>query len=123
MAEETPKSGDHQAPKTTSEIFASAKVLAEAGQTGFGKDGSDFDKAKVAAAAEDILDAAKTYGKLNETSGVGQYVDKAEDYLHNYHSSDSAAAPAAAVHGGEKEEKPTTGGDDGGAKKGLGGLF
>ncbi|KAL9225893.1 hypothetical protein vseg_001769 [Gypsophila vaccaria] len=135
MAEQPPKSSEgHHAPKSTSELFADAKLLAEAAQTGFNKDAPGFDKAKVAGAAEDILEATKSYGKLDETSGVGQYVDKAEGYLHKYHSSSDStpAAPTAhadTVEGGEKAEvKGKDGGsDDGGvlnmAKKGLGSFF
>ncbi|MGV7467989.1 hypothetical protein PJI21_28815, partial [Mycobacterium kansasii] len=117
MAEAPPKSSsDQHAPKSSSDLLASAKILAEAAESGYGKDGAPFDKAKVAGAAEDVLEAAKGYGKLNESSGVGQYVDKAEDYLHNLHtSSDSspavpAAAPAASDE--KKADKPA-GGDEG----------
>jgi hypothetical protein len=80
----------HNAPEkkySPSELMASAKVVAEAAQSGFGKgaDGKAVDKGKVASAAGDLLDAVGQYAKLDEQKGLGQYVDKAADYLHHYH--------------------------------------
>ncbi|CAN4124565.1 unnamed protein product [Withania somnifera] len=85
---------------STAELFSSAKVLAEAAQSQLNKDSAPIDNKKVAEAAADVLDAAQKYGKLDETQGIGQYVEKAETYLHKYGSDTPAAAvekpPAAA---------------------------
>ncbi|XP_057543083.1 nodulin-related protein 1-like [Amaranthus tricolor] len=121
MAEESPKD-QHTTPTSTSELMTSAKTVAEAAQLACSQQTDKIDKAKVAGAAEDILGAAKTYGKLEQTTGIGQYVDKAEGYLHQLHGSSDTHPP---------KEKPSGdgeggGGDGGGLKnvaKGLGGFF
>jgi hypothetical protein len=107
---------------STSELVASAKVVAEAAQSGFGK---EVDKDKAAEAAADLLDGVSQYAKLDEQKGLGQYVDKAADYLHKYEGGappaskpdqpkvDDAAAAAAAPAKSE----------DGGSAGGLGGDF
>ncbi|KAL3631212.1 hypothetical protein CASFOL_024196 [Castilleja foliolosa] len=59
----------------------------------------------VAGSTADILGAASDYGKLDETKGVGKYVDQAETYLRNYNTSDSPAAPASGEHKPVVEEK------------------
>nr|ACH63243.1 low-temperature inducible [Rheum australe] len=90
-------SGDHQRPAhhghhepaSNTELMESAKMMAAAVQSAVGGKTSSIDKARVAGAAENLLGAAQRYGKLDETSGIGKYVDKAEDYLHKYHSSGS----------------------------------
>lgn len=99
MASEEPNR--HQ-QYTGGELLSSAKVVAEAAQSTFNHQ-SDVDKAKVADAAGDLLGGARQYGKLDE-KGLGSYVDKAEDYLHQYgggqpekpdqsHGEDPAPAP------------------------------
>ncbi|XP_028762043.1 nodulin-related protein 1 [Neltuma alba] len=88
--------GGHQ-QYSTSELMSSAKVVAEAAQSGFGKESGSVDKAKVAEAAGDLLGAARQYGKLDE-KGVGQYVEKAEDYLEKYGSGGG---------GGHQSDKPS----------------
>ncbi|WJX50911.1 hypothetical protein P8452_37157 [Trifolium repens] len=105
---------------STSELVASAKVVAEAAQSGFGK---EVDKDKAAEAAADLLDGVSQYAKLDEQKGLGQYVDKAADYLHKYEGGappaskpdqpkvDDAAAAAAPAKS-----------EDGGSAGGLGGL-
>ncbi|KAM3304331.1 nodulin-related protein 2 [Capsicum chacoense] len=99
--DDTKKADGSTESGSTTELFASAKVLAEAAQSQFNKDSSSapIDNKKVAEAAADVLDAAQKYGKLDETQGVGQYVEKAETYLHQYGSGGStpASAPAAAA--------------------------
>ncbi|KAL2906685.1 Nodulin-related protein 1 [Bienertia sinuspersici] len=100
MAEEAPKTG-HDAPKSTSDLMASAKTVAEAAQFACTQQTDKIDKVKVAGAAEDVLEATKSYGKLDESSGVGQYITKAEGYLHKVHSSE----PAATTEGADKEKK------------------
>ncbi|XP_021757233.1 uncharacterized protein LOC110722263 [Chenopodium quinoa] len=80
MAEETPKS------QTPSELMASAKV-------------------QVSGAATDVINAAKTYGKPDGDSGVGHYVGKAEDYLHQLHSPSDQPEKAESVVTAEGAEK------------------
>ncbi|CDY53944.1 BnaA02g36940D [Brassica napus] len=58
-----------------------------------------LDKAKVAGATADILDAAGRYGKFDEKSGVGQYLEKAENYLNKYETSHSHSSSGGS-HGG-----------------------
>ncbi|KAL3654284.1 hypothetical protein CASFOL_003965 [Castilleja foliolosa] len=97
-----PNNPDNQAGKSSNyDIFGSAKVVADAAQSQFRNEPEKFDKIKVSGASADLLGAASDYGKLDETKGVGKYVDQAETYLRQYSSSDS---PAAAVpDSGEKK--------------------
>ncbi|GAU51026.1 hypothetical protein TSUD_283700 [Trifolium subterraneum] len=93
----------HNVPEkkySTSELMASAKIVAEAAQSGFGKgaDGKAVDKGKVASAAGDLLDAVSQYTKLDDQKGLGQYVDKAADYLHHYHPATTTTAATTADH-------------------------
>nr|VDD07616.1 unnamed protein product [Brassica rapa] len=86
-------------PASSSELMASAKVVAEAAQAAARNESDKLDKAKVAGASADILDAAQKYGKLDEKSGAGQYLEKAEKYLSDFessHSSGGAGTPPAA---------------------------
>ncbi|PWA93975.1 protein involved in response to salt stress [Artemisia annua] len=84
---------------SNSDLMASAKLVAEAAQNATSNQSDKIDKPKVAGAAADLLDAAKTYGKFDETQGVGQYLKKADDYLHEYEKSGAAAPPAAKEEG------------------------
>ncbi|CAH2037835.1 unnamed protein product [Thlaspi arvense] len=90
-------------PASNAELMASAKVVAEAAQAAARNESDKLDKGKVAGASADILDAAEKYAKLDEKSGAGQYLDKAEKYLNDYESSHSTGAgtpaPAAASPG------------------------
>ncbi|KAB1726108.1 hypothetical protein FNE60_30065 [Klebsiella pneumoniae] len=93
-----------------------------------GKD-KNIDKAKVAGAAEDLLQAAEDYGKLGET-GYGKYVDKAEEYLHKYrettgHDPPKAgdAKPAAGSGKESKSDEKHEGGGMGDVMKMAGGFF
>ncbi|XP_050277331.1 nodulin-related protein 2-like isoform X4 [Quercus robur] len=90
----------HHQP-SNAELMASAKLLAEAGQTTISQGADKVDKAKVAGAAGDLLGAASSYGKLEEKS-YGKYVEKAETYLDQYgnpssqsqsHSTTTATTP------------------------------
>ncbi|XP_075657849.1 nodulin-related protein 2-like [Castanea sativa] len=72
----------HHQP-SNAELMASAKVLAEAGQTTISQGADKVDKTRVAGAAGDLLEAASSYGKLEQTS-YGKYVEKAETYLDQY---------------------------------------
>ena len=80
-------------PASPSELMASAKVVAEAAQAAARNESDKLDKAKVAGASADILDAAQKYGKLDEKSGAGQYLDKAEKYLNDFESSGAVITP------------------------------
>ncbi|KAF2619633.1 hypothetical protein F2Q68_00040762 [Brassica cretica] len=79
-------------PASSSELMASSKVVAEAAQAAARNESDKLDKAKVAGASADILDAAQKYGKLDEKSGTGQYLEKAEKYLNDFESSHSSGA-------------------------------
>lgn len=77
-----------------SDLVHSAQVVADAAQAHFRGEPGKFDKGEVAGAAADLLNAAAEYGKLDDTQGIGKYVDKAEDYLRQYkgsHPDDGAA--------------------------------
>jgi hypothetical protein len=105
---------------STSELVASAKVVAEAAQSGFGK---EVDKDKAAEAAADLLDGVSQYAKLDEQKGLGQYVDKAADYLHKY---DGGAPPASKPDQPKVDDAAAAAApaksEDGGSAGGLGGL-
>ncbi|XP_057947970.1 nodulin-related protein 1-like [Malania oleifera] len=77
----------HHQP-SSSELLSSAKLVADAAKSALRHDTDKLDKGRVAGAAADILDAASHYGKLDE-KGFGTYVDKAGNYLHQYHTSHS----------------------------------
>ncbi|XP_019165563.1 PREDICTED: nodulin-related protein 1-like [Ipomoea nil] len=88
---------NHPAP-TKAELMSSAKLLGEAAKSTLHHDPNKpnkADKAELAGAAADLLNAASHYGKLEE-KGMGKYVGKAEDYLHKYHTSHSQTATATA---------------------------
>ncbi|KAF3944016.1 hypothetical protein CMV_029473 [Castanea mollissima] len=72
----------HRQP-SNAELMASAKVLAESGQITVSQGASKVDKARAAGAASDLLEAASSYGKLEEKS-YGKYVEQAETYLDQY---------------------------------------
>lgn len=110
-------SSDHPqapGPPSQSELFSSAQVVADAARASLQKEPNKVDNAKVAGAAADLLDAAEAYGKLDTTTGIGSYVEKAQNYLHQYETSHSttAAPPATATttittpEGGEPAAKP-----------------
>ncbi|MQL74120.1 hypothetical protein Taro_006463 [Colocasia esculenta] len=87
------KAGEPQPGAT--DLFSSAKLVAEAAQSCYQGGTDKVDKEKVAGAAADLLGAASQYGKFEE-KGFGQYLGKAETYLEQYSSrGGSAPAPAA----------------------------
>ena len=88
--------------KSSSELLSSAKLVAEAAKNTLHHGNDKVDKGKVAGAAADLLDAASHYGKLDQ-QGVGKYVEKAENYLHHYHSSHSIPTT---THSGAHSTKP-----------------
>lgn len=123
--------GDDHPKPSKGELLASAKVVADAAFGG-GKD-KNVDKAKVAGAAEDLLQAAEDYGKLGET-GYGKYVDKAEEYLHKYRETTGHDPPKTgdakpAASSGKESEKDSKsddkheGGGMGDVMKMAGGFF
>ncbi|XP_031492480.1 nodulin-related protein 2-like [Nymphaea colorata] len=104
--------GSHPKPSPT-DLLSSAKVIAGAAKAAAGRDMDKVDKAKVASAAEDVLIAARHYGKLEEKS-FGKYVQKAENYLHEYHSSRPGTGAgsgheASSGGGGGPEHAPSSG--------------
>uniref|UniRef100_A0A1J3JHN9 Nodulin-related protein 1 n=1 Tax=Noccaea caerulescens TaxID=107243 RepID=A0A1J3JHN9_NOCCA len=107
-------------PASNAELMASAKIVAEAAQAAARNESDKLDKAKVAGAAADILDAASRYGKLDEKSGVGQYLEKAENYLHKYETSNSNKSGGVAGVGSQGGVGESHGGGAGSpaAKKG-----
>ncbi|KAF9677119.1 hypothetical protein SADUNF_Sadunf08G0074600 [Salix dunnii] len=125
------KPAEHGRQTSASELLASAKLVAEAAQASLGNGRDKIDKVKVAAAAEDLLGAASKYGKMEE-KGLGQYIEKAENYLHHYHSSSQPTTTPSTTGSGhtapvEKQESsvpPSTDGNDGkSGSDGLGGAF
>ncbi|KAI3744457.1 hypothetical protein L1987_57538 [Smallanthus sonchifolius] len=86
-----------------SDLVSNAKLVAEAAQCVATNQSDKIDKPKVAGAAEDLLDAAKEYGKFDETQGTN-------DYLHRYEKSGTTATPPPAeappAMEGKKAEAP-----------------
>ena len=78
------KEDDNSSSKSSSsELLGSAKVLSDAASAAYRHETDKIDKTKVADAAGDVLGAVSDHAKLENTS-IGQYVDKAENYLHSY---------------------------------------
>ncbi|CAJ2650399.1 hypothetical protein L195_g029845 [Trifolium pratense] len=120
-AHNAPGSGEEK-KHSASELMASAKIVAEAAQSGFGKgaDGKDVDKGKVASAAGDLLDAVGQYAKLDDQKGLGQYVDKAADYLHHYHPATTASADHPPTSKPDDHKSEDAGKSEGGHGHGIG---
>ncbi|KAI3720193.1 hypothetical protein L6452_21106 [Arctium lappa] len=123
--EADPKKANPDQP-SSSELMSSAKLVAEAAKCATSNQTDKIDKPKTAGAAADIVDATEKYGKFDETKGVGQYLQKAEDYLHDYEKSGATpsakeAAPPAEEKKVEKEESGGFGAAD--ALKAAGGVF
>ncbi|XP_076922936.1 uncharacterized protein LOC143584893 [Bidens hawaiensis] len=91
---------------SNSDLVSSAKLVAEAAQSAASNQSDKIDKPKVAGAAADLLDAAKKYGKFDETQGAGQYLKQANDYLHQYEKSGTPAAAPPAAEGEKKVDAP-----------------
>ncbi|KAK9051020.1 hypothetical protein SSX86_027645 [Deinandra increscens subsp. villosa] len=87
-----------------SDLASSAKLVAEAAQYAATNQSDKIDKPKVAGAAGDLIEDAENYGKFDETQGVGKYLKKADDYLHEYEK--SGATPPAAAAEEKKGEAP-----------------
>lgn len=110
----------HHQP-SNSELLASAKLVAEAAKSAMSHETDKVDKAKVAGAAENLLTAASHYGNLEEKS-FGKYVQQAETYLHQYHSSQSSTTTTSSSHSatGTTHSAPHSGGHDGHSGSGYG---
>ncbi|XP_057810772.1 nodulin-related protein 2-like [Salvia miltiorrhiza] len=106
----------HHKP-SKSDLMHSAKVVADAAQSHFRAEPEKFDKAEVAGAAADLLDAAADYAKLDDAQGIGMYVDKAEDYLRHYKGSGDPAAAAKPEGGAQGDADKKADGGDGGLMK------
>ncbi|XWS64205.1 hypothetical protein CRYUN_Cryun06bG0166400 [Craigia yunnanensis] len=89
--------------KSSSELLSSAKLVAEAAKNTLHHESDKVDKGKVAGAVADLLGTASHYGKLDQEKGAGKYVEKAENYLHHYHSSHSIPTT---THSGAHSTKP-----------------
>ncbi|XP_059308616.1 nodulin-related protein 1-like [Lycium ferocissimum] len=81
------KPNSHPKP-TKSELMSSAKLVADAAKAKLHHDQKKVEKAELAGAAADLLNAASQYGKLEDKS-MGKFVGKAETYLHKYETSHS----------------------------------
>nr|XP_043639713.1 nodulin-related protein 1-like [Erigeron canadensis] len=92
---------DNEKP-SNSELMASAKVISEA------VTGKETDTGKIAGAAADILDAASSYGMVDEKQGVGKYMDQAENYLHKYETSHTTTTTTTDDSGNKTTETTTT---------------
>lgn len=103
MDSDHPASGErsaqsHRHQPNPSHLLSSAKVVADAANSALRHETDKIDKAVAAGAAADLLGAASHYAKL-EDGKLGKYVEQAESYLHQYHSSHSAhSSSAAAAH-------------------------
>lgn len=89
-----PEGHAQKPPPSTGDLLSSAKVVADAAKASLRREADGVDKGRVAGAAADLLDAASHYGKLEEKN-LGKYVEKAEGYLREYHSSHTAHSTAA----------------------------
>ncbi|KAL4639624.1 hypothetical protein ACB092_03G231900, partial [Castanea dentata] len=94
----------HHQP-SNAELMASSKLLAEACQTTVSQGAGKVDKARVAGAACDILEAASSYGKLEETS-YGKYVEKAETYLDQYATTTTSTPSHSSTPSTTTDSKP-----------------
>ncbi|KAK4430054.1 Nodulin-related protein 1 [Sesamum alatum] len=103
-----PDNSGHPQKPSNSDLFASAKMVADAAQAQFRNEPEKYDKAKVAGATADLLDAASQYGKLDETKGVGKYVDQAENYLRQYNTTSQSSTTAPVPVPDSTDHKNTT---------------
>ncbi|XP_073315363.1 nodulin-related protein 2 [Primulina huaijiensis] len=83
-----PVHAHHKRP-SNSDLLNSAKVVADAAKSHLRHEPQKHEKGMVANAAADLLCGASEYGKLDDSKGMGKYVDKAEDYLRQYHTTHS----------------------------------
>ncbi|XP_022776786.1 nodulin-related protein 1-like [Durio zibethinus] len=119
-----PSSHHGKHAKSSSELLASAKLVTEAAKNTLHHESDKVDKGMVAGAAADLLCAASHYGKLDQEKGVGMYVEKAENYLHQYQSSHSTPTTTHSDHSTkpEKHSGSHASGGDHGHDSGSGGY-
>ncbi|KAL2542902.1 nodulin-related protein 1 [Abeliophyllum distichum] len=112
-----------------SELLKSAKLVADAAKSHLRHEQDKVDKPKIAGAAADLLNAASEFGKLDDTKGLGKYVDTAENYLHKYNTSHSTTTTTSTKPHHSTTTTTTTettytsvhpGGDHGHSKGGYG---
>jgi len=85
------------------DLASSAKLVAEAAKLALQDHSLEkVDKGRVAGAAADLLHAASQYGKL-EGKPVGGYLEKSEEYLHQYGRKEGGGG--GGKHHGEEEGK------------------
>lgn len=73
------------------DLASSAKLVAEAAKSVFQDHNLEkVDKGRVAGAAAELLHAASQYGKL-DGKPAGNYLEKAEEYLHQYGRKEGSA--------------------------------
>lgn len=95
-----PTNSDHHHKRpSNSDLLNSAKVVADAARSHLRHEPQKHEKGMVANAAADLLCGASEYGKLDESKGMGKYVDKAEDYLRQYHTTHSTTTTVVDSHG------------------------
>ncbi|KAL8532441.1 hypothetical protein ACS0TY_008878 [Phlomoides rotata] len=123
--EHKPTSGEPHSSAThhssKSDLIHSAKVVADAANAHARREPDKYDKAEVAGATADLIDAAAEYGKLDDKAGIGKYVDKAEDLLRHYQSSHSADHAGKSADHKPADHKPAKSEEHGGG--GGGGDF
>lgn len=104
--------GHHRKP-SKSELLSSAKVVADAVRR---RGENKADKAEVAGAAANLLQAASEYGKLEDKT-LGEYMEKAENHLRHYHNSHSTTTSNNNNNTGISTNQPA--GKDNGHYSGL----
>jgi len=96
------------------DLASSAKLVAEAAKLALQDHSLEkVDKGRVTGAAADLLHAASQYGKL-EGKPVGGYLEKAEEYLHQYGRKDGGGGKHQGEGEGNYGKKP--GGGHGGGR-------
>jgi hypothetical protein len=82
------------------DLASSAKLVAEAAKSVFQDHNLEkVDKGRVAGAAAELLHAASQYGKL-DGKPAGNYLEKAEEYLHQYGRKEGSAGSGGGGGGG-----------------------
>ncbi|ERN10300.1 hypothetical protein AMTRI_Chr10g920 [Amborella trichopoda] len=118
------KKGHNHHVASGSELFSSAKVVADAAKSAMSHKTENLNKGKVAGAAADLVEAASHYGKLEQKS-IGKYLGKAETYLHNYEETHGGSGTkpgghsVTGSHGSDhSSNEPSHSSHSGGAKEG-----
>ncbi|KAK1437713.1 hypothetical protein QVD17_03509 [Tagetes erecta] len=94
--------GEGSPKPSNSELMSSAKVMSEA------VTGQETDMGKIAGAAADVLDAAASYGIIDETQGLGKIADQAGDYLHKFETTHTTTVTKTDASGNQTTETNTT---------------